>query len=55
LHSNTGGPVLSIGGIGSFGTQAAAEFVSNPEKMNDLLKSAPPQWGGQEYAGRFTH
>jgi hypothetical protein len=44
LHSNTGGPVLSIGGIGSFGTQAAAEFVSSPEKMNDLLKSAPPQW-----------
>jgi hypothetical protein len=44
LHSNTGGPVLAIGGIGSFGTQAAAEFVSSPEKMNDLLKSAPVGW-----------
>lgn len=44
LHSNTGGPVLVIGGIGSFGTQAAAEFVSSPEKMNDLLKSAPAGW-----------
>jgi hypothetical protein len=44
LHSNTGGPVLAIGGIGSFGTQAAAEFVSSPEKMNDLLKTAPAGW-----------
>jgi hypothetical protein len=44
MTSNTGGPVLSIGGIGSFGTQAAAEFVSSPEKMNELLKSAPPGW-----------
>jgi hypothetical protein len=43
-HSNTGGPVITIGGIGSFGTQAAAEFVANPEKMNDLLKSAPAGW-----------
>lgn len=44
MTSNTGGPVLSIGGIGSFGTQAAAEFVSDPQKMNALLKSAPPDW-----------
>ena len=44
LHSNTGGPVLSIGGVGSYGTLAAAEFVSNPDKMKDLLKSAPPGW-----------
>ena len=46
-HSNTGGPVLSIGGIGSFGTQAAAEFVTSPDRMNDLLKSAPPGWEGK--------
>jgi hypothetical protein len=47
LRSNTGGPVLTIGGIGSFGTQAAAEFVANPDKMNDLLKNAPPGWEGK--------
>ena len=46
-HSNTGGPVLSVGGIGSFGTQAAAEFVTSPEKMNELLKSAPLGWEGK--------
>lgn len=44
LTSNTGGPVLTIGGIGSFGTQAAAEFVTNPEKLKELLKSAPAGW-----------
>jgi len=44
LHSKTGGSALEIGGIGSYGTQAAAEFVSSPEKMNDLLKSAPRGW-----------
>jgi hypothetical protein len=43
-HSNTGGPVLTIGGVGSFGTQAAAEFVTSPDRMNDLLKSAPAGW-----------
>ncbi|WP_221313201.1 hypothetical protein [Granulicella aggregans] len=43
-HSNTGGPVLTIGGIGSYGTQAAAEFVTSPDRMNDLLKSAPSGW-----------
>ena len=44
LHANTGGPVVAIGGIGSFGTQAAAEFVSSEEEMNKLLNTAPPGW-----------
>ncbi len=44
LHSSTGGPALVIGGIGSYGTQAGAEFISSPEKMNELLRSAPPGW-----------
>lgn len=46
LHSKTGGPILEIGGIGSFGTQAAAEFVCSPEKMNELLSAAPKGWTG---------
>lgn len=44
LHSNTGGPVLAIGGVGSFGTQAAAEFVASAEQMNALLRTAPAGW-----------
>ncbi len=47
LHSSTGGPALVVGGIGSYGTQAAAEFVCSPEKMNELLRSAPAGWEGK--------
>jgi hypothetical protein len=42
--SETGGPLMTTAGIGQFGTQAAAEFVSNPDRMRDLLKSAPAGW-----------
>ncbi len=42
--SETGGPLMTTAGIGQFGTQAAAEFVSSPDRMRDLLKSAPPEW-----------
>ena len=44
IVSKTGGSNITIAGIGEFGTQAAAEFVSNPDKMKDLLKSAPSGW-----------
>ncbi len=44
LRSETGGPLMTAAGIGQFGTQAAAEFVASPERMRDLLKSAPPGW-----------
>lgn len=42
--SGTGGPLMTIAGIGQFGTQAAAEFVASPDRMRDLLKSAPRDW-----------
>ena len=45
--STTGGPVVSLAGIGSFGTQAAAEFVCSPDRMTELLRLAPPQWNGE--------
>ena len=35
---------MTIAGIGEYGRQAAAEFVSSPDKMRDLLKSAPQGW-----------
>jgi hypothetical protein len=44
LSSKTGGPVITAAGIGEFGTQAAAEFLVTPEKMHDLLKTAPRGW-----------
>lgn len=47
LHSDTGGPVIVLGGIGSFGTQAAAEFVLSPEKMGAMLRTSPAGWDGK--------
>jgi hypothetical protein len=47
LSSQTGGPVITAAGIGEYGTQAAAEFLANPDKMRDLLRTAPRGWEGQ--------
>ena len=47
FRSSTGTPVLVLGGIGSYGTEAAAEFVSSPERMNELLRAAPAGWEGK--------
>lgn len=44
ISSKTGGPVVTVAGIGEYGTQAAAEFLTNPEKMRDFLKNAPRGW-----------
>lgn len=44
LSSQTGGPSLVVAGIGQYGTQAAAEFITNPESMRELLSKAPPGW-----------
>ena len=44
LTSKTGGPAMTVAGIGEFGTLAAAEFLTSPEKMRDLVKTAPRGW-----------
>jgi hypothetical protein len=44
LVSKTGGPLISAAGIGQYGTQAAAEFLSSPDRMRDLLRTAPHGW-----------
>ncbi len=44
LSSRTGGSSITVAGIGEFGTQAAAEFLTNPDHMRTLLSSAPPGW-----------
>jgi hypothetical protein len=43
-HSKTGEPLMAIAGIGQSGTRAAAEFITNPQKIKDLIKSAPKAW-----------
>ena len=44
LNSKTGQFVVAIGGILSYGTQAAGELVSNAESLEKALQSAPPDW-----------
>ena len=44
LDSKTGQFTVVVAGIDGTGTQAAAEFVSNPEYMEKSLRDAPAGW-----------
>ena len=44
LSSKAGGPAITVAGISEYGTRAGAEFLTNPDKMRNMLKSAPPGW-----------
>ena len=37
-------PVLSIAGIGEYGTLAAANFITNPARLSELAKKLPRHW-----------
>ena len=43
-HSKTGGALITIAGITQSGTRAAAEFITSPEGLADLMKSVPGSW-----------
>lgn len=42
--SRAGGPAITVAGISEYGTRAAAEFISSPERLRELLKTAPSGW-----------
>ena len=44
MDSKTGQFTVAVAGITSAGTQAAAEFVSDPEKLAEGLRDAPADW-----------
>jgi hypothetical protein len=44
LDSKTGHSVVSVAGITAPGTDAAAQFVSAPEFLSELARTAPPGW-----------
>jgi hypothetical protein len=44
INSNTGQFVVIVGGIKANGTQAAGEFVSSPDGLEDALRTGPPDW-----------
>ena len=43
-HAKTGEPLIAIAGVTQSGTRAAAEFITSPQAVSDLLKSAPKGW-----------
>lgn len=49
LHSKSGGVIFTIAGIGMAGTQAAADFVSDPARMNRSLRELPPGWQNRNF------
>jgi hypothetical protein len=44
VDSSTGQLLISIGGLGTAGTQAAGELIANPQSLEEALKSAPNVW-----------
>lgn len=44
LNSKTGTTVIAAAGVGYAGTQAAAEFLTNPQSVAALVKSLPNGW-----------
>ncbi len=44
LDSKTGHSVVSVAGITAPGTDAAAQFISDPEYLSELARTAPPGW-----------
>ncbi len=46
-HSRTGEPLFAIAGITQSGTRAAAEFITSPQEIRELIKSAPKTWASE--------
>jgi hypothetical protein len=44
FDSKTGQPLIIVGGIGPPGTEATGEFLSHPDYLTNVLRSAPPGW-----------
>jgi hypothetical protein len=44
LDAKSGQFLVTAAGIGSPGTQAAGELISNPAFLEELLRTAPPEW-----------
>ncbi len=47
MHSKMGEFSVTIAGIDMTGTRAAAEFVCDPDRMNQALKQLPSGWQGK--------
>ena len=46
-RAKTGEPLIAIAGVTQFGTRAAAEFITSPQALKDLLQTAPNGWAAK--------
>ncbi len=44
LYPGTNNIIVEITGISHYGTEAAADLVTNPSLMQEALKKLPPHW-----------
>jgi len=44
IKPETGNFILAIGGIDTYSNQAAADFLSDPDRLDALLKTLPTGW-----------
>ena len=44
FNSKTGTPVITVAGVGFPGTQAAGEFVTDPQSISAAVKFLPKGW-----------
>ena len=47
FHPDTRSMLVEISGITQYGTEAAADLVSNPESLQEALKNAPSGWAAK--------
>ena len=44
-----GKPMLAVGGITILGTSAAAEFITNPQRVAEIERNAPAGWQAMNF------
>lgn len=44
INTNLGAPIITVSGIGEDGTEAAAEFITNPDQVNKAASRLPVGW-----------
>lgn len=44
INLKSGRIVITVAGIGQFGTEAAAEFLTNSQELADVVRTAPADW-----------
>jgi hypothetical protein len=47
FHPDTHAMLVELAGITQYGTDAAADLVTNPDLMTEALRGAPPDWRGK--------